>query len=347
MTISYEDESEAPSTPKIIYEERRKTGKQLLEDRPWGSGVSKLFDQAGGKVTDAVMAATGSPQVAGAAGTLVGVGGPTVLGGGFGKAAAPLLANEGKNLMISALRPTKLDRLSGDAERAAQTMLEEGRNVTKGGVAKLDTKIGDLNDELQTALNSSPATVDKGAIASRLQELISKIETSSYTPQDRVKAVEKIYDQTLGNAVLPSQIPVALANKIKSGIYRELGDLKYKRMRTGDPISDAEQANALLARGTKEDIAAAVPSAEPLNAQMSKLINASNMATNSVSAAAAKSPGGMAWLTHDLPSFLAMVALQHPASKSLLARALYGSDTAVTGLGAATGATVGALKERK
>jgi hypothetical protein len=261
------------------------------------------------------------------------------------------MAKEGKDLMVSALRPTKLDRLSGDAGRAAQTMLDEGRNVTEAGVRALRDKSWALNEQLQAALNSSPATVDKSAIASRLQAVIQKIETSSFTPQDRVKAVEKIYNDVLGNAHISDKIPVSLANKIKSGIYKELGDLKYARMRSGIPMSDAEAAQAALARGAKEEISAVVPSAASLNEQMGKLINAADMAENSVTAAAARSPGGMAWLTHDLPRFIAMVAARHPASKSIIARALYAGQeqipaTAGKVIGAAAGATSGRPDER-
>lgn len=309
--------------------------------------IGKGFEWLGGKATDA-LAGNVPPEVAGAAGTLVNIGTPAVLGGAIGNMASGLVKREGKDLMISALRPTKLDRASGDAERAAMTMLEEGKNITRGGVTALREKVGSLNDELQAALNSSPATVDKSAIASRLQDVISKIETSSFSPQDRVKAVEKIYNDVLGNAAIPAQIPVALANKIKSGIYKELGDMKYARMRAGIPISDAENASAALARGAKEEIAAAVPSAAPLNEQMSKLIKASNMADNSVLASAANSPGGLAWLAHNIPAAISMLIARHPASKSMIARALYGNaETATTGAGAAIGGTVGAMQERK
>lgn len=305
--------------------------------------IGKGFDWLGGKATD-LLAGKVKPEVAGAIGTGISVGLPAAIGGGIGRLGADAVKREGKDLMISALRPTKLQRVSGDAERAATTMIDEGKNVTRGGVTALREKVGTLNDELQTALNSSPATVDKSAIASRLQDVISKIETSTFTPQERVKAVEKIYNDVIGNTSIPNQIPVALANKIKSGIYKELGDLKYSRARTGAPISDAETAQMALARGAKEEISAAVPSAEPLNSRMGKLINAADMADNSVLASAANSPGGLAWLAHNIPAAVSMLVARHPASKSMIARALHGgAETMTTGAGATVGGTAGAL----
>lgn len=313
--------------------------------------IDELGAKAGGVATDFLasrpMGISVPPEVSAGVGTATQLLPGAMIGGASGRAAAPAVRDEGLRLMQNALRPTKLERKAGDGAKAAQVMMDEGANVTEAGVSKLREKIGTLNDELQAALNSSPATVDKNAIASRLQDVIAKIETSTMTPQDRVKAVEKIYNDAIGNAHIPNQIPVALANRIKSGIYKEMGDLKYSRQRTGAPITDAENAQMALARGAKEEISAAVPSAAPLNAEMGKLINAADMAENTVLGAANRQPGGLAWLTHDLPRFLAMVVAHHPASKSIIARALYGNaDTAATGLGAAGGATVGTTKRQ-
>ena len=312
-------------------------------------GLDETGARLGGSTTDLMASMKAPPEVSAAVGTVAQELPGLLIGGGFGKAGAPALRSVATDLMTNALKPSKLARKSGDALEAAKTMLSEGANVTEGGVAKLKNRIGDLNDELQSALNSSPATVDKSAIASRLQDVISKIETSTFNPQERVKAVEKIYNEVVGNVSLGAQIPVALANRIKSGIYKELGDLKYSRMKTGTPVSDAEIAQAALARGAKEEISAKVPESVPLNEEMSRLINAKNMAENSVLSTANRNPGGLAWLTHDLPRFIAMVAAQHPASKSIIARALYGagSDTAATAAGTMVGGVASAAKERK
>jgi hypothetical protein len=37
-------------------------------------------------------------------------------------------------MMWRALKPAKAARMNGDAEKAVQTLLDEGVNVTKGGV---------------------------------------------------------------------------------------------------------------------------------------------------------------------------------------------------------------------
>ncbi len=50
-------------------------------------------------------------------------------------------------LMQSALKPTYADLKSGDAAKAIQTMLDEGVNVTPGGVQQLRAQIGKLNDD--------------------------------------------------------------------------------------------------------------------------------------------------------------------------------------------------------
>lgn len=320
-------------------------------------GVDTVSRHLGGAATDVMAAQSGRrtvlnplaleipAEVSGATGAAASILPGVLLGGGAGRAAAPAVKKEGISWMQSALKPSKAELKSGEGAQAAKTMLDEGVNVTEAGVETLRTKIGTLNDELQAALNQSPATVDKGAVASRLQDLIKKIENSSFNPQQRVKAVEKIYDEVLGNAVIGQKIPVALANKIKSGIYKELGDLKYARMKSGTPVTDSEMAQMALARGAKEEISAAVPQAAPLNSEMGRLINAANIAENRVLSAANRDPGGLAWLTHDLPNFIAMLTARHPASKSIIARALYSNaDTGATGVGAGVGGTAASLR---
>lgn len=322
-------------------------------------GLEEAEPRIGGATTDLLAGISGQrsplnplavpipPEVSGAIGTAASMAPGMLVGGGMGRGATPLLQREGRSWMMSALKPSKAELKSGEGGRAAQTMLDEGKNVTEAGVAALRDKVGSLNDELQAALNSSPATVDKGAVASRLQDFIAKLETSSLNPQQRVKAVEKIYNEVLGNAMVGSQIPVALANKIKSGIYKELGDQKYARLRSGTPISDAEQAQASLARGLKEEVSAAVPEAAPANAKMSELIKASNIAENQVLAFSKQNPGGLSWLTHDLPSFIAMLATRHPASKSIIARALYNTETIAPATGAGVGGVIENSRQRR
>ena len=311
-------------------------GRQLLTSQ------DQFAKGAGGLATDA-LAPYVPPQVAGAVGAATEIAVPTVLGGVAGKAvAAEPIKALGKGLMQSALKPSTRNPAKGEA--AVETLLKEGVNVTQGGVAKLQWKIDALNKAVEDAIKTSGATVDKQAIAARIQDVVAKIERSNPTPQDALKDVEKVYNQFLSNPNIPDKIPVQQAQELKQGIQKILRD-QYGFMGRAEPKAQALNA---LGYGTKEDLAKAVPEISQLNKAESDLLNALHFAKKRVIQEGNKNPIGLGWLTTHPTQLVAWAADRSPLFKSVLARLLHSSgDTAAAGAGAVVGGTAGALTGRE
>lgn len=291
-------------------------------------GLDEVAYSAGGKVTDL----TGSPA-AGVATNVALQAVPTAIGGAAGLAAKVPLRGTAEWLMQSALKPSMKSLKLGKADEAVGTLLDEGITISRGGVEKLQGKIDVLSSAISDALKGSGATVDRNAIASRLQDVINRIERTSMNPQDRVAEVQRIYDQVLTNPNLQRAIPVERAQQIKQGIYQMLKD-KY-----GQLGSDSVEAQKALARGAKEEISAAVPGVSDLNAHEARLINALQLAEHRALQSGNKDlTGPFAWLTANPARFAAVVADRSPAFKSILARMMNNASQNAPALGAAAGA---------
>jgi hypothetical protein len=302
--------------------------------------AGKLLDRAayegGGRVTDAAAKVGMSPKVAAGAGYAANVGLqtlPMLLGGEVAKGASLAFQAEGKRMMQSALKPTLETLRTGKAGKAIDTMLEEGINVTPGGVDKLQDKISGLNQQIKQLIQNSPATVDKSKVANTLQDALTKFE-KQVTPQSDVAAIQKAWDEFLNHPLLVGKqdIPVNLAQELKQGTYRSLGDKSYGELKGADI-----EAQKTLARGLKEEIAKAVPQVQPLNAEESKLLNALNVAERRVLMDANKNPAGLGWLTTNPAKFVGFMADRSPLFKSLIARMLYSGSEQIP----ATAARVG------
>jgi hypothetical protein len=193
-----------------------------------------------------------------------------------------------------------------------------------------------LNSAIADALQGSGATVDKGAVASRLDDVMQRIKDTSMNPQERLEAVQKVYDQVIANPNLANAIPVEKAQQIKQGIYKLLKE-EYGKLG-----SDAVESQKALARGLKEEIAAKVPEVSGLNAEESKIIDALKLAEHRALQTGNKDLGGIAWLAANPKAFLAFMADRSPAFKSAIANILYRGREALPGAtaGAATGSVI-------
>ena len=298
--------------------------------------MDRLAYDAGGKVTDV----TGSPELGFAAN--VGVQAvPTVLGSAAGKlVGAPALKSAGKSLMQSALKPSKAEHLSGRGARAVQTMLDEGVSVSKGGVEKMQSAISSLNDEIAGIIKNSSKTIDKNAVASRLQDVMKKYE-ASIDPSD-LKAIENVWTSFLAHPQLAGKkdMAIQLAQRMKQAGNAKLGDAAY-----GTGLKPAAERDAFkgLVRGLKEEIAAAEPRVAPLNKRESDLINASKIAGNRVAMDANKNPLGLGALITQPWMLPVWMWDRSPLGKSLMARMLYsGAGPIGTGTGAGIGGIYGA-----
>jgi len=261
--------------------------------------------------------------------------GPAIVGGAqLGKQllAVPL-QNIGRGLMASALKPTLRQWQKGDAAVAIDTMLQKGFNATEGGVAKIKKQIDALNEQIKQEIASSPATVDKAAVGTRLNELAEKFK-KQVNPDADVNAIKRAWDEFKNHPLLKGRqdIPVQLAQEMKQGTYKQLAK-KYGQLGSGEV-----EAQKALARGLKEEIATAVPKISGLNAEESKLIRTLGVAERRTMMDLNKNPGSLAWLAHNPASFAAFVADKSALFKSLAARMIYRTAPAA---GAAMGAPAG------
>lgn len=285
--------------------------------------IDKGIYDAGGKVTDVASGMGASPEVAGGAGYLANVTLqtlPMLFGGSAGKTATVPLQNVGRDLMQSAVKPTLKQLKSGDAAVAIDTMLKEGISPNKAGVEKLQSKIGDLNDQIRNVIANSPATVKKSDVGKRLIATLNQAR-NQVNPQADMEAVRKAWLEFRNHPLLrgKTDIPVQQAQELKQGTYKQLSK-KYGQM--GSAEVEAQKG---LARGLKEEIAAKVPEIAGLNAEETKLIKTLNVAERRALMELNKNPAGLALLTHNPASFAAFVADKSSAFKALAARLVYSS----------------------
>ena len=308
----------AMSIPFAMTQEGIRQGGELLDRAAYG---------AGGAVTDAA-AKVLPPEAAAGAGFAANVATqaiPSVLGGEAAKVASPAFRAGAEGLMQSALKPSLKSLRDGNAAKAIQTMLDEGINVTKGGVEKLRGMIGNLNREITEAIAASPATVHKGKVASELYGTVKKFE-KQVSPSADLKAIEGAWSDFLNHPLLKGdEIPVKLAQELKQGTYTVLKG-KY-----GEQGSAATEAQKALARGLKEEIAKAVPEVAKLNAKESELINALYLAEKRALLDGNKNMGGLAWLSHSPTTWAAFMVDKSALFKSAMARMMNANQRTIPG----------------
>lgn len=298
--------------------------------------VDKAAYGIGGKVTDIASQAGASPEVAGGAGFVANVATqavPTVLGGEVAKflSAAKSAATW---LMHSALKPSSKALAHGfggapsQADRAVQTLLDEGINISESGVAKLQEKVAQGKEAINTAIttaanNPSTPTIDKAAVAGRLKDVIARFEKQPL-PEADLKTINDAYAKFMSGS-LPDQIPVIQAQAIKEG-----GGTLLKRKYGQLGAADVEVEKALV-RGFKEEIAKAVPGIDKLNERESNLINALLLADRRAGISGNKDLAGIAWLAHNPEVAAVMMLDRSSVFKSVMARILNANSRTLPG----------------
>jgi hypothetical protein len=270
---------------------------------------------AGGAINGALSAGLVNPDDA-ASGAGLGALLPTVVrgGGALGGLTSNALSATSKKLMQSALKPIRSDLKSGDAAIAVQALLDNGLNVSKGGVEKLRNMIGNLNDDITSRISNSNATIDKQKVLDSLGGVRQKFQ-SQVDPMPDLNAIQGVADRFSAHPSLPTdQIPVQLAQELKQGTYKVLSK-KYGQLGSADT-----EAQKSLARGLKEGIADAVPEIGSLNAQESKLIKTLNVTERRVLQQLNNNPVGLAGLAKNPAAWAAMMADKSAVFKSLAAR---------------------------
>ena len=266
---------------------------------------------------------------------------PVVAGGLAGSATAPVIEGAAKGTMLSAIKATPDDLLSGKAEMAAQTLLDKGLNVTRGGMSELRNQATALNDQVTSILEKSGATVNKAEVASKIQDVIKNIETHQSTPQDARAISEKVYEQCMANDLVPKEIPISQAQTLKQGIYKMVKDYY------GELTTPAKESLKALGYGYRTGIEAQVPQVAPLNAEAAKLWSALNVTERRAYLELNKNPvGAFGMMMHNPAIFAAYMGDKSSAFKSLVANLLHQSGgTIPTTLGAAAGGVADAANQ--
>lgn len=324
----------------------------------------EMPDKVGGAVTDLAMRLKDAapnytifqaitPEVASA----LGVGGrvafealPIIfsanVGRTVGQTAQQGLQQGGERVMQIALKPSKAARQNGDAITAVKTLLEEGANVSEGGVAKLTEKIDALDNELAQAIQGSQAKLLNTDVLQNLRGIMRKYAAGTLQAKN-LDTIRDVANEFLQHPFFKggNELPVQAAQLMKRQNYAELGDKAF-----GSGLRPQAERDALkaLTSGLREGIERVAPETADINAKMSPLINARDLAQERTMAAANNNLGGIGLLNPK--TLLLSLADRSPLAASLLARFLHnGLAPVAPGVGAATGgaAGIGALLQQQ
>lgn len=243
-------------------------------------------------------------------------GGAEATGGLIGKG----MAKAGSWLMQSAVKPTLsvLDEYRTTAPKLVKTLLDEGINVTDGGLAKLQQLFGETNRQIRQAVEEAPGLIEKPTVAARALETAGRFAKQTNPTKD-LQTVGDTVEEFLNHPVYPGALTVPEAQALKTGTYREIGK-KY-----GEVSSAGIETQKALARGLKEEVAAKVPGIAKLNQRDSDLMAAMDATGRRVALSGNKDPVGFAWVTANPTTFIAALIDRNPAVKSMIARGLYNS----------------------
>lgn len=310
---------------------------------PTTGPIDRAIFEAGGSVTE-IAAKAGLPaEVAAGAGYLTNLGlqaGSTFVGGMGGAKAGPLLESGGKWLMQSALKPGRAAIDTGKAERAVTTLLDEGINATRGGAEILRDKVNVLQSEVSDILGRHPeAVVDKQRVYDALAASVDKAMLQG-TPQSDLVTLRKAIMNFAQHPLLKDAeaIPVQLAQEIKQGVWRKLGERSFGKGLVPEAARDAQKAIGSGLRRGIEDVA---PEVGPLNAKSAEFLNAMKLVEKRAGIEGNKNIIGLGTLSPSLESFIIWMLDRYPAGKSILARMLYsGSKSIPATIGGTTAAAL-------
>jgi hypothetical protein len=319
----------------LTYQPRTTAGQNIAQYNPLaliGKGVDAIGQGAQGAIapdgsgTVRQMLGAGVHEAINQAPQFLGMKGP-----GAGVSVGDMLKGKARDTMQSALKPPLASLRTGAAGRAVDTMLDQGVNVTQGGINKLQGRVADLNTQIASAVQNSPAVIDKQAVGYRLQGVLDDFQ-NQVNPKADMHSVQKAWDEFLDHPLLNGtrDIPVRLAQQMKQATYKSLGNKSYGELKGADI-----EAQKALARGMKEDIAQAVPQVHPLNAEETKLLDTLPLVERRVLMDANKNPFGLGWLTLNPAKFAGFMADRSPLFKSIVARMLNQAASAAPAAGRA------------
>lgn len=299
-----------------------------FNERGWGKGAERAAYDLGGNVTDLLHSAGVSPETSakfGVGARVLADAVPALFTGRFAEAPIrSLAAPVSRWLMQSAVKPQVAHLESGEAPRAITTMLEENLGPTQAGMTKGAKLARALDAKVEAQIAPSTETVNVRDVAKRLRDLLSK-KVEQVNPQSDIAAINQSYGEFLNHPSIQApqtgteDISVQLAHRLKKGTYRSLGEKAY-----GEEKTISTEAQKQLARGLREEVAAAVPGVQPLLQREGNLMNVEKVAGRRAAMEANKNPMGLAALRMDDPlSAATFLADRYAALKGLLARALF------------------------
>jgi len=235
-----------------------------------------------------------------------------VLGGG--------LKMGGQRVMQSALKPnvSLLKEYSTTAPKIVQTLLDEGVNVTPGGMEKLQLLFNSTNAEIKEAVKNASGLIPKDRVAARALPTARKLSQQT-NPRQALTDVADEITAFLNHPTLPGPLTVPEAQAMKIGTYQQIGK-NY-----GKQSSASVETQKALARGLKEEIEFAIPKIKAMNAREGGIMAAQDAVGHRVAIAGNRDPVGFAWVTHAPQTFLAALMDRSPVVKSMLARGMYNS----------------------
>jgi hypothetical protein len=292
---------------------------------------------AGGALAGGAQVGMADPEHAGT-GAVLGAATPIAAQtlGYLGAPAGDALRSAAENMMGRALKATNKAKRTGDETTAINTLLDQGLNVSKGGVEKLKGMIGDLNDQIAAKIAGSSATIDPQAAVTALSDTERNF-ANQVAPTSDLAAIAGVKQDFLNNAGA-GPMPIQLAQSVKQGTYRVL-DGKYGQLGSAE-----DAAQKAITRGLKEQIATAEPEVGPLNAKESNLLATLGVTERAAGRSANKNLLGLAALSVTHPvEFLSFMADRSPLAQSLIARSLNGLSG---GVPAVTNALTGPVASR-
>lgn len=231
-------------------------------------------------------------------------------------------------LMTKAAKPSAklLEDFRTSAPKLAQTLLDEGVNVTRGGVAKLDALVSATRDQLKSLLADSAAQIPKSEIIAPVANVAMKVANQT-DPMSDLAAIGKHVEGFANHPKFSGPTMTAQETQaLKVGNYEKL------RGSYGERGSAIEETDKAVARGAKEAIESRIASARALNQRDADLTVAREAVAKQVGLAANRDPGGLAWIAKNPQTMLTYVLEKSPAVKSMLARGLYKSVAAASGV---------------
>lgn len=275
-----------------------------------GSGGNLAARVGGGALSGGAAAGLVNPETA-VTGAAIGGGIPLI-----GSVIGPALNSGARSLMQSAIKPTIKQLKTGDADVAIDTLLKHGLSPNQKGVDTLRDMIGARNQQIKDAIAGSSATINKSTAALPLLDTMRQF-SKQVNPTADLNAITGVGRDFLNHPSFPgAQIPVQAAQDLKQGTYRIL-EKKYGQVGTAE--TEAQKA---IARGLKEEIAAAVPNVAKLNAEETKLLKTLDVAERRALMELNKNPMGLSLLSGSGAAWAAFMADRSAAFKALAARML-------------------------